>query len=155
MANSLITWDPFRELDEMQDQVSRLFSRSLSNAPGWAGLPSTDIYEEDGKLVIETALPHFKDEEVDVQIDGDRLEIKAEHTAGDEHKGRNYLRRESQSTSYYRQFALPKDVNAETAHANFENGVLRVTFDRKELPQPKKIALGKGKTQQKLTESTK
>jgi molecular chaperone DnaK len=34
MANSLITWDPFRELDEMQDQMNRLFSRSFAGVMG-------------------------------------------------------------------------------------------------------------------------
>jgi HSP20 family protein len=145
MANSLITWDPFRELDEMQDQMNRLFSRSFAGVAGQAGLPATDIYEEDGKLTLETALPQFKEDEVDVQLDGDRLEIKAEHKAENERKERNYLRRESQMATYYRQFALPKDVNVESADAKFDNGVLKVTFDRKELPQPKKLALGSGK----------
>lgn len=147
MTNSLISWDPFRELDDMQDRMNRLMGRSiLGQAPSaWGALPSTDIYEEDGKLMIETALPTFKESEVDVQIDGDRLEIKAEHKAEDENKGRNYLRRESVQSSYYRQFALPKDVQIDSADAHFENGVLKVTFERKELPQPKKLALGSGK----------
>ncbi len=149
MANSLTTWDPFRELDDMQDRMNRLFSRSLTGGTQWASLPSTDIYEEDGKLVVEAALPHFKEDEADAQIDGDRLEIKAEHSSEDEKKGRNYLRRESQSTSYYRQFVLPKDVAAGSANAHFEDGVLKVTFDRKELPKPKKLALGSGRKSQK------
>ncbi len=149
MANSLTNWDPFHELDDMQDRMNRLFSRSLTGGAQWASLPSTDIYEEDGKLIVEAALPHFKEKEVDVQIDGDRLEIKAEHTTADEHKGRNYLRRESGSTSFYRQFVLPHDVDTDTANAHFEDGVLKVTLDRKELPQPKKLALGSGKKSDK------
>jgi HSP20 family protein len=145
MNNSLIHWDPFRELDEMHDSMNRLLSRSLSGANALAGLvPATDIYEQDGKLVIETALPSFKDNEVDVQINGDRLEIKAEHNAENDRKDRNYLRRESSTASYYRQFALPKDVDAESGDAHFENGVLTIIFDRKELPQPKKLSLGAG-----------
>ncbi|GAC1371687.1 MAG: Hsp20/alpha crystallin family protein [Candidatus Saccharimonadales bacterium] len=149
MANSLINWDPFRELDDIQDQMSRLFNRSLSGT-GLIGLPATDIYEEDGKLSFETALPQFKEDEVDVQIDGDRLEIKAEHKADNEIKERNYLRRESQSASYYRQFVLPKDVDADTANAKFDKGVLSITFDCKELPQPKKLSLGTGDSVKKV-----
>ena len=144
MTNSLISWDPFRELDEVHDQMSRLFSRSLSGGVGLANLPATDIYEEDGKLYVETALPSFKENEVDVQIDGDRLEIKAEHNSANEEKERNYLRRESQTASFYRQFTLPKDVEMDSADARFEGGMLRVGFKRRELPQPKKLALGTG-----------
>lgn len=156
MTNSLMHWDPFRELDDMTERMNRLFSRSLSGAAtGLPGLPATDIYEQDGKLTIETALPHFKDDEVDVQINQDRLEIKAEHKADNEHKDRNYLRRESAQTSYYRQFMLPQDVDVDSADAKFENGVLRVTFDRKELPQPKRLQLTTGSTKKLADKSDK
>jgi HSP20 family protein len=146
--NSLIQWDPFRELDEMHERMNRLFNRSLTGLLPQAGsvsLPATDIYEEDGKLVVETALPNFKDEEVDVSLNQDRLEIKAEHKEEKEDKKRNYLRRESSSSSYYRQFALPSDIEADSGEASFENGVLKVTFKKKELPQPKRLQLKSGK----------
>jgi HSP20 family protein len=147
MANSLITWDPFRELDDMTERMNRLFSRSLAGVgPGLPAMPATDIYEEGDKLVIETALPNFKDDEVDVQINQDRLEIKAEHKSDNERKDRNYLRRESAQTSYYRQFMLPQDINADSAEAKFENGILHVSFDRRELPQPKRLQLTSGKS---------
>jgi len=149
MANSLITWDPFRELDEMTDRMNRLMGRSLEGTSQWLAAPATDIYEEDGKLVIETALPNFKDDEVEVQVDNGRLEIRAEHKEDHEKKGRRYLRRESAQTTYYRQFALPQDVEADTADARFENGVLCITFDRKELPQPKRLQLKSGKKEEK------
>ena len=145
MTNSLITWDPFRELDEVHDQMSRLFNRSLAGGVGLASLPATDIYEQDGKLYVETALPNFKENEVEVQIDGDRIEIKAEHNSADENKDRNYLRRESQSSSFYRQFTLPKDVEMDSADAHFVDGMLKVGFNRRQLPQPKKLSLGTGK----------
>ncbi|HVQ44414.1 MAG TPA: Hsp20/alpha crystallin family protein [Candidatus Saccharimonadia bacterium] len=146
MANSLITWDPFRELDDMTDHMNRLVSRSLTGVgTGLPAAPATDIYEEGGKLVVETALPNFKDDDVNVQINQDRLEIKAEHRSEDEKKDRNYLRRESTQSSYYRQFMLPSDIDTDSADAKFENGVLCVTFDRKEPPQPKRLQLSSGK----------
>jgi HSP20 family protein len=138
--NGLTLWDPFREIDEMQDRMSRLFNRTLSGQALQTGL-ATDIYEEDGKLVIETALPSFKEEDVEVNITQDRLEIKAEHKESHEDKKRNYLRRESSVSSYYRQFALPKDVDVDSAQASFENGVLKVGFKKAELPQPKRLQL--------------
>lgn len=142
MTNSLMNWDPFRELDDMQERMNRLATRGLTSAGQWLAVPATDIYEEDNRLVVETALPQFKESEVDVQINGDRLEIKAEHSQ--ESSGRNYLRRESSQASYYRSFVLPKDVDAESGQASFSGGVLRIEFDRQELPQPKKLKLTAG-----------
>jgi HSP20 family protein len=145
MNNSLINWDPFRELDEMTERMNRLFGRSVQGSGQWLTAPTTDIYEENGKLVVETALPSFKDDEVQVQLDHHRLEIRAEHKEDNEKKDRNYLRRESAHTTYYRQFALPQTVSTDSADAKFANGVLTVTFDQKELPQPKRLELKSGK----------
>lgn len=144
MTNSLMNWDPFRELDDMQERMNRLMARGLTANGQWFMVPTTDIYEEDGKLVMETALPQFAEEDVDVQINGDRLEIKAEHHIADEKKQRNYLRRESSQASYYRSFVLPKDINTDSGSAHYENGVLKITFERQELPKPKKLALKSG-----------
>jgi HSP20 family protein len=138
--NDLIRWDPFRELDDMQDRMSRLFNRSLSGQVT-AGSFATDIYEEDGKLVVETALPSFKEEEVEVNITSDRLEIKAEHNEEKADNQRNYLRRESSVASHYRQFTLPKDVDIDSGQASFADGVLKVSFKKAELPQPKRLQL--------------
>ncbi len=149
MTNSLINWDPFRELDDMTERMNRLLGRSIQGGGQWLSTPATDIYEEDSKLVVETALPNFKDDEVQVQIDQNRLEIQAEHKEESERKDRRYLRRESSQTAYYRQFALPRDVEADSANARFENGVLTIVFDRKELPQPKRLQLSSGKADTK------
>jgi len=145
MANSMMIWDPFQELDAMQERMDQLFRRSLTGGAQWPSLPATDIYEEKGRLVVETALPNFAEKEVSVQVSGDRLEIKAEHSAEEEQKERSYLRRESSQSSYYRQFVLPKDVDADSAQAKLEDGVLRVAFDRRELPQPKKLSIAAAK----------
>jgi HSP20 family protein len=143
MNNSLTNWDPFREeLDDMQQRMSRLFGQALRGSH-WL-TPTTDVYEENGKLVMETALPNFRDDEVQVEVNQNRLEIKAERRQEEERKGRNYLRRESSQASYYRQFALPEDVEADSAEAKFEHGVLTISFDRKELPQPKRLKLKSG-----------
>lgn len=144
MTNSLTNWDPFRELDDMQDRMNQLLTRGLTGAGQWLAVPATDIYEEDGRLVVETALPQFTADEVDAQMNGDRLEIKAEHHTDTKRKDRSYLRRETSQASYYRSFVLPKDVDADSGAAHFENGVLKVTFDHKELPKPKKLTLSGG-----------
>lgn len=153
MTNSLMNWDPFRELDDMQERMNRLATRGLTGAGQWLAVPATDIYEEEGRLVVETALPQFKDSEVDVQISGDKLEIKAEHQE-ESPKNRNYLRRETSHASYYRSFVLPKDINLESAQADFSEGVLKVAFDRRELPEPRKLTL-KPRAAKALSHDTK
>lgn len=138
---SLIRWDPFAELNTLHEQVNSLFNDTFGNIGGNGTLmPATDVYSDDKQLTIEAQLPNFKDSEISVQQHGDELEIKAEHKEKEEDKDRKYLVRESVS-SYYRRFALPKNVDANGIQADFDNGVLKVTLPYKELPAAKKIAI--------------
>lgn len=141
---ALIRWDPFAELNSLQQQVSSMFNDVFGNAGvGAALMPATDVYSDDAGLTIEAQLPRFKEDEITVQQHEGQLEIKAEHQEKEEDKkqDRRYLVRESVSR-YYRRFALPRNADADNIAAKFENGILKVTVPYKELPQPKRIQIG-------------
>lgn len=143
--NELMSWDPFRELDSMHDRINRFFDASLRPFQAMTSdIGATDIYEQDGKLGIEVALPRFTKDEVDINLTGGRLEIKAEHNEENKDDNRNYIRRESTSAQFYRAITLPKGVDIDGAKADFTEGVLRITMPMKELPQPKKLEIGAG-----------
>jgi len=72
-------------------------------------LPGTD------QRVREDLIPEHLAAEVNLQ--GGRLEVKAEHSDSSESGKRNYLRRESSTASYYRVFQLPETVDADNARA--------------------------------------
>lgn len=144
MKSPLTRWDPFAELNTLHEQVNSLFNDTFGGISSGNQLaPVTDVYSNDKELSIETHLPNFKEDEIQVEQHDNELEIKAEHEEKEEGKDRNYLLRESVSR-YYRRFSLPKNCDAEQIQAKFENGVLRVTVPYKELPAPKRIAISAG-----------
>jgi len=59
--NSVIRWDPFRNVSNLQAQVNRLFESTLpgrgseSSMTTWA--PAVDIYETENELVLKADLP--------------------------------------------------------------------------------------------------
>ncbi len=138
-------WDPFRELDQLHDRMNRLFEEGSVNVRNvTSSVGSTDIYEEGGKVVVETALPRFEKDDVELNVHEGRLEIKAIHKNERERKDRTYLRRESSLQSFYRMVQLPKGADGDNIAADFTNGVLKVTIPMKELPKPKKVAIASG-----------
>jgi HSP20 family molecular chaperone IbpA len=76
---SIVRWDPFRELDEMNDRLNRFFGRSaLSRSDrdaltvvDWA--PSVDIVETPEEFQIKAELPDVKKDDVSVSVDGNVL----------------------------------------------------------------------------------
>jgi HSP20 family protein len=151
MAN-IVRWDdPFAGLTSLHSQLDDMFNNFFTGLPATAhvqGIPAMDIYSEDDKqLVAEIQAPGFTKDDVEVNVHNGVLEIKGEkHEKEEEKKGkkRSYMVRESHA-SFYRSIALPKYADADSVKAEFTDGMLKITVPFKELPQPKKIAIGQGK----------
>ncbi len=143
---AIVRFDPFAELNSLHEQLNSVFNEAFGDNRTRQLFPVTDVYQEDDKqLVIEAHLPQFKSDEINVDVHNNALEIRAEHgEKEEERKKRRYLVRES-SSSFYRRVALPKHADAESIKADFKNGVLKVSVPFKELPKPKRIAIGGGK----------
>lgn len=148
MANSNLTrWDPFAGLSGMHSMVDDLFNNFFGGAalPTSVGsMPAMDVYSEgDKQLVAEVQAPGFSKDDIEINVHDNLLEIKAEKHEKTKDKGndRQYMVRESH-TSFYRSVALPKQADEDNVHADFDNGVLKVTVPFKELPKPKRIAIG-------------
>lgn len=136
--SNIIKFDPFAEIQALQRQL-------LSDdwfAPGKGlQMPTTDIYTEDDKrLTVEAHLPNFDEKDIDIRVDKGFLVISAEKHEEEKDKGKKYVVRES-SSSFYRRVRLPEVADEDSIEAKMKDGVLRVTVQFKELPEPKKIAI--------------
>jgi HSP20 family protein len=130
----------------MHSQLDDLFNSFFTSTPSSQNAPAMDIYSEDDKhIVAEIQAPGFTKDDVEVNVHNDMLEIKGEKHQKEEDKGkkRSYMVRESHA-SFYRSIALPKGADADNVSAEFTDGVLKVTVPLKELPAPKRVAIGEG-----------
>ncbi len=97
----------------------------------------TDIKDEGDKYVMESELPGFEKEDINIDIKDDYLTISAEHTANDEQKDDkgNYIRRERTFGSYKRSFGI-SDVESDAISAEYKNGVLKIELPKKKVEEP-------------------
>jgi len=145
MAN-LVRWEPFPEFVTLREAMNRLFQDSFVR-PGEgteltqlsAGRLAVDMYETDQAVVVKSALPGVKPEDVDISLVGDVLTIKGEVSSEDEAKEESYIRRERRTSSFYRSVSVPVPVVAEKGKAEFENGELTLTLPKAEEVKPKSI----------------
>lgn len=138
--SSLIKFDPFAEIQALQRQ---LLSDDLFTPTKSLQMPTTDVYTSDDKqLTVEAHLPNFDQKDVDIQIDKGSLVIRAERHEEEKDKSKKYIVRES-SSSFYRRIRLPEAADEEHIEANMKDGVLKVVVPFKELPEPKRITIGK------------
>ena len=144
---TLTRWDPFKELDELQNRLSTLFGRAPVRKDGgreeamtlaeWA--PLVDIIEEEKEYRIKAELPEVSKPDVKVTVQDDVLTIAGERTFEKEDTGRKYHRVERAYGSFARSFTLPEDADAAKVSADFKDGVLIVHLPKSEKARPKSI----------------
>lgn len=106
--NALTRWDPFRELEDMQQRLSSVLGRRPQRRDGdkesitlaeWS--PLVDITEDDKEYLIKAELPEIKKEEIKFTVENGVLVISGERKLEKEEKS-----------------ARPKQIEVEAATGN-------------------------------------
>ena len=140
--SNLIRWEPAREMMTLRDAMDHLFNdaftRPLTLRDGWSA-PAIDMYQTDDEIVVKASLPGVKADEVQINITGEILTLKGETKQVDEKKEQAWHMREQRWGTFERSIALPTEVVADNARAEFENGILTITLPKAEEVKPKII----------------
>jgi HSP20 family protein len=137
----LTRWDPLRDLQRMQDEMSRLFDDRLAarsgESVGWT--PSVDIYEDAEGISLRFELAGVDPKDVDIRYENGVLTLRGERKLEREDKRDNYHRIELSYGTFTRSFSLPGTIDAEKIKAESKTGVLTVTLPKKPEAKPKSI----------------
>jgi HSP20 family protein len=107
--------------------------------------PSFEVRETKDAFLFKADLPGMKEEDVDIEMHGNRLTISGKREAEHEEKdGDTVYAYERSYGSFCRAFTLPDNVDTENVSCDLKDGVLTLAVPKKAGPQPKKIAIGKG-----------
>ena len=92
----------------------------------------TDIQEKDNNYIIDMDLPGYDKEDVKAQLKDGYLTITAQKNASNENKDEkgNYIRRERYCGKCSRSFYIGDSIKEEDIKANFNNGILQLTFPK-------------------------
>lgn len=103
----------------------------------------TDIRDEGDRYIMESELPGFNKEDITLDIDGDCMTLKAEHSAENENTDSNgYICRERSYGSYQRSFDI-SGVDADNISAEYKNGILIMCLPKKsdEIPASRRLQI--------------
>jgi HSP20 family protein len=128
---------------EFDSALGRFFSGDM---PGDGGQRraimapfGVDIREDQDHLYIEADVPGFKKDEVDITLENNTLTITAEHKDQGEQKQGDWLLNERRYTRFQRSFTLPPTIDEQSVDARLDDGVLKVTLNKKQEAKPRKI----------------
>jgi HSP20 family protein len=142
---NIVKWNPFRELEDIQTRLNRVFNEApLRRTEGdglffadWA--PPVDIQETEKEYVIKAELPEVKKENVKVEMLDGVLTIEGERTQEKEEKGKKFHKVERAYGKFVRQFALSAEVEAAKVQAEFKDGMLNVHLPKSAGAKPKTV----------------
>jgi HSP20 family protein len=144
--NTLATWNPFGELDEVQNRLGSFFGGTFprfGNGNGGLKLadwsPQVDITEDDKEYLVKADLPEMKKEEIKVNVEEGVLSVSGERKAEKEEKNKKFHRIERSYGSFLRSFTLPEDANAAKVAAEFKDGVLQVHLPKSPVAKSKAV----------------
>jgi len=132
---AIIRWDPFREMTQVQDQVSRLFDQV------WGGrqeswLPAVDVFDQKDAVVVKAELAGMDPNDIQIEVEDNVLTIKGERRFEEKVDDERYYRVERRYGSFQRALALPQGVKADEISAAYEDGILTVTVVDDQTAQP-------------------
>lgn len=109
---------------------------------GGEGNAGVTVSEDDQNVYVDAHLPGLKSGDIDISLNQNTLWIKGERKEEEEDKEKKYYRRAR--NSFFYQVELPSQVEENSEQAQFQDGVLQVTFQKARQSQVRKITIRNG-----------
>ncbi|HQW12785.1 MAG TPA: Hsp20/alpha crystallin family protein [Saprospiraceae bacterium] len=132
---------PYRAIPEnspvrLFDEFFKAGLNSLWGNDQFQDTPAINISQSETGYVLEVSAPGLKKEDFSIEVEADQLVLKAERKSEKETTTDQVIKKEFDYSSFKRSFHLDENLDRDSISAAYENGILRITIDKKE-EQPK------------------
>ena len=139
----LTRWSPFDDVFNFQREVDRVFNQFWSDLPtrtAAGSSPSFQVNTTDDGWRIDIPMPGIDPKDVNLEVAGNTLSIRAETPSDDNDKN---------PTRYEQTFTVPQFLNLEKITASHRHGMLRLTVPLKDSVRPRRIQIEREAEDQK------
>jgi len=138
---------PLGFFDNMLSEVENLWQKPLFRPlarrfdENLTWVPTFDVYEQDGKLMVKADLPGLKKEDIRITLEDGALVLQGERKEEKKVEKEDYYLAESNYGSFYRRLPLTFAADFNQITAAFTDGVLEIQIPMpvKEQPKPQEI----------------
>lgn len=135
-------------LAQLRDEFDALFDRFFSHWAepfgqelGTSRFWALDVEDHGQEVVVKADVPGFEPNELDVQVSGNLLTVKAHKQEQKKGKQGNGQYQERRYRSFQRTVTLPPGTNPDKIEARCRNGVLEVHVPKSEQAKGKRIPI--------------
>jgi HSP20 family protein len=138
--------DPFRvfanEIDRFFNQNIPSISEGSNGRVGF--VPPLDVWHDAEAVHVETELPGFKLDDIEILATPEELTIRGERRTREDAGDTQPVHSERSYGRFERSVSLPTQVDVDRAEARFEDGVLRIDVPKTSESRVKRISIGSG-----------
>ncbi|PPK75975.1 HSP20 family protein [Methylobacter tundripaludum] len=133
------TWNPYAEIQHMQNEMEQMFDDSFSRfhmktpLGSLSKTPDVDLKEKSDRYIVTVNAPGADESSIDVKLEDQvlRISIKTEHAKDEtDEKNGQYQYRERFVGQFQRALTLPGPANAAKMTTEYHNGVLTITIPK-------------------------
>jgi len=132
----LTRWNRVDDVFTFQREVDRLFNQFWSELPtrptAANSSPSFEVNAGEDSWRIDIPIPGIDPKDVNLDVAGNTLSIRAESNTGDKGAG---------GARYEQSFTIPPFLDLEKLSASHRHGMLRLTLPLKESVKPRRIQI--------------
>jgi HSP20 family protein len=131
-------------LDDVFGDLAKGFWLKPVAMPGDGELKmKVDVREDEKSYTVKAEIPGVKKEDIQVDVNGNQVSIRAEvKQEKEEKKGEKLLHSERYYGMVSRSMQLPAEIDAQGARADYKDGVLNLTLPKKASAQSKRLTIG-------------
>lgn len=142
MYRTLFPRDVFAELDRLQRELQQSLDVSPSiRGTGRGGYPALNVGGTPHSVEVYAFAPGLDPQAIDVSLDRGVLSVSGERASdipAQEEKQTVHIR-ERFTGRFRRVVSLPDDIDPNAVTANYRNGVLHISIQRRQAAQPRRI----------------
>jgi HSP20 family protein len=135
----------FSEFERLHEQMDQMWRR-LSGAPSGRSrfcspmlAPPTDVYETANEVVVVAEIAGIEEQEVEIEIEGDRLAFHGEKVYRDLHPNQRHTQMEICYGPFSRTLVLPARVDPAAAEVSYREGFLRIVLPKLHEESPLRV----------------
>lgn len=144
---AIMRWEPFREIESMQQQMNQLFDRMMSSTDGerkgngMSFMPAAEIHETDNEIKLHVEVPGIDVKDLDVKVSEDAVAITGERKSQIDREDKGMHRSEFRYGRFQRIIPLPAPIQNDKVQADFKNGVLSLIMPKSEEHKHKVVSI--------------
>jgi HSP20 family protein len=158
---NMTRWTPWTELAGVHRDLDALFNRMFGDTTRYQGeanryqnsdvfTPAADVRRDGDTWNVCVALPGIAPDEVNIEIAGRTLKLRAERKAAGVDDKAEPIVREIPYGRFEREFTLPEHIDVKHVKAVYRNGMLDLVLPLAEVAKPYRISVNETTDAKKL-----